>query len=116
MSGAALLSRLAVRRGLTSAVAVRRLSTRLSSYTTPRLASAVTGGRLRECEGVSVWAGMRGLSTTSAVRSEASGGGVVAKLKIAIIGQSMFGKDVSSIINFWQGRLISNNSVLVFST
>ena len=72
MSGAALLARLAVRRGLTSAIAARPLSTRLSAYT-PRLApTSVLAGSY---EGVSVWAGMRGLSTTSAVRSEASGGG-----------------------------------------
>ena len=97
MSGAALLARLAVRRGLSSAIAVRPLSTRLSAYT-PRLApTSVSAGKLRECEGVNVWAGMRGLSTTSAVRSEASGGGVVPKLKIAIIGQSMFGKDVREL-------------------
>ncbi len=88
MSGVSLLSRLALRRGLTSSL--RPLTSRVSSFTAPRLSTApvaVSG----LCERV------RGLSTTSVpVRSVSSGGGV-AKLKIAIIGQSMFGRDVSGI-------------------
>ncbi len=88
MSGLSLLPRLALRRGLTTSL--RPLTSRLSTFAAPRVSatSVMMSGRSRDCEGV------RSLSTSRAVRSEASGGSV-EKLRIAIIGQSMFGRDVS---------------------
>ena len=93
MSGAALLSRLALRPGLRSAV--RPLSASLSACTTPQLQAVTSLATKRtRWEGPEKWRGVRSISTGSAVRSEASGVGG-GKLRIAIIGQSMFGKDVS---------------------
>ena len=107
MSGVAMLSRLALRPGLRSTstgTGLRTISASLSNKTT----SATPNARLRAAVGVSgslskerLFNGtskgwglprMVSTSTTTSGQESAAGGN---KLRIAIIGQSMFGRDVS---------------------
>lgn len=97
MSGVGLLSRLAVRPGLRSAAGLRATSASLAAKVTPSahlkpiVGSTVSKEKLQG--GHSAKPRLFSTSPRSGQEAAVAAGG--KNLKIAVIGQSMFGRDVS---------------------